>query len=229
VSSPAEVRDGLAASVGESSELDHGPLVTPPTARSSAKVKWPTGIADRISVRFGADASGNLRCPLPGHKGSAYVDSIPDQPSTELRLLCCSGRWRSLGEVRAVLSYGEDHLLSNIQNATWLRRLAYEVDAFTPADVRLRPLAPDAPEYLRRAHAGFELLIGLRWADGPRRPVAWSVRFVSAWCGLTFREAHAAIAELRQAGLIVEAGRVGRMSVYLPGTPQLHAVEGLGT
>jgi hypothetical protein len=135
----------------------------------------------------------------------------------DLRLGCCCGRWRSLGEVRAAEAYGQDGLRSNIELATWNRRLAFEAKSFVPLEVELPPLASGSEKHVQRAYAGFALLIGLRWKDGDHRPVAFSVRFCAAWCGLSHREAHLAIQELRQLGVIVEADRTGQIRLYLPG------------
>lgn len=186
-------------------------------------MSWPPRAADRLRTWFGGEP-GHLACPLPGHSGRAEIDVSPDEGG-DLRLLCCRGRSRSLGEVRAAMAYGADRLRTNIEIATWTRRLAYEAGLFAPLPVQV-PALDDADEILERARAGFELLVGLRWADGARRPVAWSVRFSAAWCGLTFREAHAAITGLREAGVIVETGRVGRCRLYLPGDRRLRLIDG---
>lgn len=188
-----------------------GPLVTP------GRVDLLAATA-ALDARWGADPdTGTFPCPLPGHTGTALLDIPPDDPHGDLRLLCCSGRWRSLGEVRAAEAYGGDSRRSNIELATWLRRLAWEVGAVTPVPMAM-PSVPDGnrPE-LARALDGFTLLVGLRWRDGQRRPVAFSVRFAAAWCGLGHRAAHLAIGALERHEVIRHVGDAGRVRLYLPG------------
>jgi hypothetical protein len=163
---------------------------------------------------------------LPGHTGRARLASgLPEDKHGDVRLLCCRSRWRSLGEVRAAIAYGyddggrpfEEGGHSNTLLATWTRRLAYEVGAFRPAAVAVPPLPPGASPAIERVWAGFRLLIGLRWADGPHRPVAFSAGFAAAWCGVARGTAHAAIRYFTESGILREAGRRGRLRFYLPG------------
>jgi hypothetical protein len=114
--------------------------------------------------------------------------------------------------------YGRDvYHPSNIEIATWARLLAYETGTFSPLDVLVPSLPDGAAEAAHRARRGFALLIGLRWADGEHRPVAFSVRFCAAWVGgMGHRQAHRALVELREHGVIYEAGRAGRTRLYLP-------------
>jgi hypothetical protein len=184
-------------------------------------------VADRIADRLGLDpATLEGRCPLPGHEGPArLVSGIPEDEQGDLRLACCQGRWRSLGEVRAAIAYVIDNGglprrkggRSNVELATWTRRLAYEVGAFKPEPVAAPPLPSGASPATRCALEGFLLLVGLRWADGPRVAVPFAVRFAAAWCGLGHGTAQHAISTLIKSGAIYEAGRHGRMPLYLPG------------
>jgi hypothetical protein len=168
-------------------------------ARAWLEERWPAG------------EYGSFNCPLPGHSGRAR---LVDQDG-DLRLGCCSGRWRSLGEVIAAEAYGTDTFRTNIEIATWTRRLAYEAGAFEPLDVPVPALSEGSSEAARRARDGFKLLIGLRWKDGPSRPVAFSVRFCSAWCQMSHARADEAVKELRRRSVIYEAGRKGRVRLYL--------------
>ena len=80
------------------------------------------------------------------------------------------------------------------------------------------PCHPHAEQRVVTARNGFLRLVGLRWATGPPRPVAYSVRFCAAWCGIGYRDARIAIAELQATGVIQRAGSVGRrITLYLPG------------
>jgi hypothetical protein len=137
----------------------------------------------------------------------------------ELRLECCRRRWRSIGEAYAAEAYGEDRRRTNIEIAVWLRRLAHELGSFKPESVAVPTLPDDASAHAHRARAGFALLIGLRWADGPRRPVAFSVRFCAAWCSLPIRAASAGINELLDRAVLWQenAGDNSRLRLYLPG------------
>lgn len=195
-----------------------GPLVTPRARRG--RVEWSEAAIETLERQLGAsEVGGRFACPIPKHSGAGLIGSAPEDPDDDPRLLCCRGRWRSLGEVRAALAYGADALRSNIELATWTRRLAFELGAFAPLAVPMADLPRGAGEAAEAARHGFELLVGLRWADGEHRPVAWSVRFAAAWCDLTHREAHTATRALIEHGVIAEAGRAGLVRLYLPGAP----------
>jgi hypothetical protein len=165
---------------------------------------------------WAADSSGAMPCPIPGHDG---VGRLVRDDAQELRLRCCRGRWRSIGEVRAARAYGEDRQRTNIEIATWLRRLAHELGVFKFEPVPLPELTADGTPQAHRAREGFALLIGLRWADGPHRPVPFSVRFCAAWCSLPIRAANEAIRELLEQGVLwhENAGEQSRLRLYLPG------------
>ena len=168
---------------------------------------------------FSDDAEQRLRrafarCPLPDHDGAAHVVRDDDG---ELRLQCCGGRLRSLGEVRAGRAYGHDRVRSNIEIAVWTRRLAWELGCFAPVDVDLMP-ADGLGRTTRKVLSGFGALCGLRWADYERRPVSYSRKFAAAWCDVIEWEAREALNALSAGGWIVPMGKVAdRTPVYLPG------------
>jgi len=199
-----------------------GPLV-PPTA---PRVDFGPQAVARLEDRWHADEHGTLSCPIPGHTGTGR---LIDQEG-DLRLGCsCEGRWRSLGEVRAAEAYGFDvYRRTNISIAIWTRRLAYEIGAFDPLDVFVPLLPESASDPARHVRNGFALLVGLRWADSERRPVPYSVNFVTAWCALPRRAARESIDALKVHKVIREAGRVRRTPLYLPGALTPEAVEQFG-
>jgi hypothetical protein len=171
----------------------------------------------RLAQRWGGTPDA-FPCPVPGHDGAASLV----QEEGALLVRCCGGRLRPLGEMRAVEAHGEDvPPIGNTLLATWVRRLAFEVGEFAPLHVVLPALPDGAPSREVAARKGFALLLGLRWADGPRGPVAFSARFAGPWCGLRVMTAHRAIGELvdlgviRKDGTIIAGGR--RTAVYLPG------------
>jgi hypothetical protein len=135
---------------------------------------------------------------------------------TDLYLACCKGSIRPLGEVRAAIAYGRDAKRSNIELATWIRRLGYEAGSFEPAALEWEALPASASAATRLAYEGFRLLLSLRWADYKRRPVPYSVRFCSAWTGLPVRAANRAIRELLGAGVIHQVEAIGWTRLYLP-------------
>lgn len=196
-----------------------GPLVTGPLVPLVGGRLQLRAIAIRVAAHFGADEKGRLQCPLPAHTGTAYLDTPEDDPAQDLRLLCnCTGRWRGFGEVRAAQAYGYDNCRrTNIEIATWVRLLAFECGAFQPVEVALPRLSADTPDWLDRVREGFALLVGLRWADGERRPVAFAVRFCAAWCGVTHYQAALAITELQRQGVIVHVDQRGLVRLYMPG------------
>jgi hypothetical protein len=115
----------------------------------------------------------------------------------------------------AAEAYGLDQLRTNIEIATWTRRLCYDAGVFKPLEVRIPELPVAASGVARHARRGFALLVGLRWRDGAHRPVAFSVRFCAAWCQMSHAMSYRAIKELRQFGVIYEAERKGRIPLYL--------------
>jgi hypothetical protein len=74
-------------------------------------------------------------------------------------------------------------------------------------EVPLRPLPEDASKELHHVRNRFARLLGLRRVDYPPRPVAFSVRFAAAWCGVSWRTAGHAIRALQKEDIIVEVGR----------------------
>lgn len=197
-------------------ERQGGPLV--PQVRShNGRVSWPPRPLEVLARALGGDDGGRFQCPLPGHHGFSSIGVPPGEPITEPRLLCCSGRWRSLGEMRATIAYGEDRPRSNIEIATWTRRLAYDLGALVPKG----PPRPGFADFsLNAAHhlEGVRVLIALRRWDAPSRPFAWSVRFAAAWCNSSNRRAHEAQRELLGAGMLKEVDSMGagrsRIALY---------------
>lgn len=208
-------------------ERRDGPLVLD----GQPRVRWTGKAIAALARTWGVGADGSLPCPLPGHVGRATI-GVPydDAGAGEPRLRCCRGRWRSLGETRAAIAYGEDKKRSNIELAVWTRRLAYEHGAFSPIAVPLPLLRPEHDSaHARRAREGFALLTGLRWADHEPRPVAWSVRFADAWCAFrSMQSAHEATRAIVESYVIVEAERRGSLRLYLPGPLPSRPVGGDG-
>jgi hypothetical protein len=196
------------------------PLVTPRVVFDAA-AEW------RLGERWGADPeTGHFRCPVPGHRGLARLGVVDEDPDRDLRLLCCRGCWRSLGEVRAAEGYGQDsRRRSQTELAAWTRRLASEVGAFQPAVVEVPRLSASAPPHVHLARDGFASLLGHRWADFPPRPVAYSVRFCVAWCGLPKNAAGNALRQLREQDVLRIVGSIGSCPLYWPGRGQLSEDE----
>jgi len=207
-------------------QVPSGPLVQEDATGRALRIEFGA-VIDKVAERLGIDpVTFEGPCPLPGHTGRARLASgLPEDRYGDVRLLCCRGRWRSLGEVRASIAHGSDDGgrpfyeggRSNIELATWTRRLAYEVGVFHPAPVAVPQLPYGASPATERAREGFRLLAGLRWADWAPRPLPYTVRFAVAWCGLSHGAAHEAIRALIREGIICEAGQRGRFSLYLPG------------
>jgi hypothetical protein len=205
-------------------QFPSAPLVQGPT---SPRVDFSAAV-DALAALLGLDPETHEGpCPLPGHRGRARLAAdIPEDDTGDVRLLCCSGRWRSLGEVYAAIAFRYDNGgrpareggRSNIEIAVWTRRLGCDVGAFWPAAVAVPPLPSGASPAIERVWAGFRLLIGIRWADGPRVPVPYSARFAAAWCGVSRGAAHAAIRFLIERGVLCEVEQRGRLPLYLPGT-----------
>jgi hypothetical protein len=228
---PAVAADAAAATFADIGPLvgPLGPLVTGGRRdQEYGRVAWTDEAVLSLERHFDADGEGYMRpCPFPGHAGAARFGIPPEDPDGDVRLLCCSGRWRSLGELRAAIAYGHDDGgrpytqggYSNILLATWGRRIGFEVGAFSPVVVDLPALQPGSPDAAYSVRAGLALLYGLRWADGPGRPVAWSVRFAAAWCEISMRDAGLGTRIVLDQGVINEVDRRGRTRLYMPGRP----------
>lgn len=170
---------------------------------------------ERLQRRWEASDDGSFNCPIPEHAGRSTLALDEDGGYV---LDCCRGRQRSLAEVRAARAYGIDRLRSNIELAIWWRRLAHELGTFEPAPVEVPDVWAGALANVRAARDGFALLLGLRRADYPDRPVPFSARFAAAWCGLSKDEANRAIRDLLARSVIVEVDRQGRIRLYEPGS-----------
>lgn len=191
-----------------------GPLVSGPLGPLvSPRVELGEEVAAYLHSLWGADDLGSFRCPLPGHRGRARLVECDG----DLRLGCCSTRWRSLGEVWAAIAYGQDAMWTNIELATWTRRLAHEAGTFEPLCITLPELPGEAPEHAHVVRLGFAELVGLRWKDYPPREVPYAVRFCAPWCGLTRREAFTGLQIVRSAGVIVQVNPGARLPLYMPG------------
>lgn len=194
---------------------ENGPLVQGPLDPlvQGGRVAIDERVVTLLRTEWPPNEHGRFPCPVPGHRGEAFLLEQDGQ----LRLGCCTGRWRSLGEVWALIAYGEDRFLTNIEIAAWTRRLAHKAGSFEAVEVTVPPLRPDAPANARRVREGFVLLLSLRWADGPRRACAYSVRFTAAWCQISHGGAAQGLRVLRAEKVIEQAGRVGLIPLYLPG------------
>lgn len=168
---------------------------------------------ERLAAIWGRGDDGYFACPIPGHEGRALLIG----ETGEAELGCCTGRRRSLAEVRAAIAYGVDGLRSNKELAAWWRRLAYELGCLDPVPVDLPPPPAGSTEAEIRVRAGFQLLVSLRRSDHPPEPVAFSVRFGAAWCGLPKNATAVAIRRLRQLDVITVAAQHGSLLLYEPG------------
>jgi hypothetical protein len=182
-------------------------------------VEFTEALLWKLAIRWGSTGSGRFVCPL--HGGEAEFGT---NDRGEPALACCKGRWRSLGEVRAVLGYGYDRRpggrpRSNKELAAWNRRLAWELGGFEPVAVSVPTPPAGSPGSVTKAAVGFALLCGLRWADWKREPVTYSMRFAVAWCGISHREAQAALKALEEVEAIRHVGNVGRCRLWEPGPP----------
>jgi Bifunctional DNA primase/polymerase, N-terminal len=113
-------------------------------------------------------------------------------------------RWLPLATVRARLA-GRQGPLAAPELVVWKLRLASEAELVEPVAFELDTDRP--PQSLEAAWDGFLELLGLRWTIEPGLPAPFSARFTAAWCGLSKREAHEAVAELARQGFLRLEGR----------------------
>jgi hypothetical protein len=122
---------------------------------NSSRVSFDEAAEQKLAAQWGGTVEG-FPCPIPDHKGRAKL--IEQQG--DLRLACsCSDRpdrWRSLGEVCAAQAYGVDDIRTNIEIATWTRRLAWELKVFEKVEVSLPELPPGLPGHVDRVRQGFK-------------------------------------------------------------------------
>jgi hypothetical protein len=194
------------------------PLAPPDHDERTPHVTHDGTVQRFLESAWGADEHGTLNpCPIVGHTGTAkLIHQVGD-----LRVACCSGRWRSLAEVWAGQAYRRDVFLQRAELAIWNRLIGYLAGTFPLLDVPV-PTPEDLKPRAVRALNGYKLLIGLRWSDGPHIPVAYSVKFASAWNKHGNGTAQRAIAELIereiiwQADCIINEGHRHDLPLYLP-------------
>jgi len=186
-------------------------------------VHWDDRAIARLEAHWGADKEGAFPCPLPGHQKHALLVGADGEPLADNApyLGCCKGRRRPLGEAYAAQCAGVDNgRLSNKLIAIWTRRLAIDVGVLEPVPVPLPPLPGKASHEATLARLGFALLVGIRRLDCEPEPVMYSIRFCSAWCHLTYRQARVAIEELVEHQVIAIVERRGNSCTYEPGLIQ---------
>lgn len=111
-------------------------------------------------------------------------------------------RYQPLPQLRASLVSGIPFRLPPRMYTEWRMRLLVEAELVAPAAVELPPVPGDAAMPIKLAHAGLLLLFRCRWALEYGRPLPYTERFASTWCGLRRRDAKVAVAALRRWGVI---------------------------
>jgi hypothetical protein len=183
---------------------------------------------------LGFDGDEDVRCPLPGHCGIAWLEPLAG-PQREL--MCdCLGRtaewgdpnvWRSvygraLSDAYHAVRTGQviertTKPLSKGERLVWSLLLAHAVGVLEPAAVALRPLPPDASEVDHRARAFFRLLAGLRLAwmrTDDALPMPFAGNLLADYLGIG-RSARAAINALREHHVIEFVGWTADGAPYL--------------
>lgn len=234
------------ALVSAEAEVDHSSLVSrretavgsgPRTREEGGGcVRWrdvgEDVIADALEMSDGL-------CPLPTHRGFAYVAPLLKLPfscdclGADIRVgpyasveLGRSWFHRPLADAYRAVWTGRvldrRSKLSNGMRAVWTLLLAERVNLIYPAPVQL----PPAPSHVVDAAALFALLAGLRVAIGSENalPMPFSVTLVQDYCRVERGAAHRQIKALIEAGVIVKVGEEPRRgghrhgaALYRPG------------
>lgn len=120
-----------------------------------------------------------------------------------------------LGEVRAMLAYGSERRISNLEAARWRERLDFEAGLRFPG-----PLAVELPEphpaAAGKAAGGMSLFVGLR---DPRffplgEPFVFAYDFAQAYCGLTGDQVRSAKEWLERHEVIYRVAKHGRAILW---------------
>jgi Bifunctional DNA primase/polymerase, N-terminal len=158
-------------------------------------------------------------CILPGHREthpSASLYREPQHGTIVYRDWHHDNRVYTLAEVYAARVTGQIRPLQSLEYAVWKLRLLIETGLLKPAQVDLPPLPPDAPPHVHTYWDGYRLLLACRWITKPGEPVTYTRQFAVRWCGLTASQAERAKQWLIEHGLLISAGKTGRIGLWLP-------------
>lgn len=193
---------------------------------------------DGVRRALGMDGRTCQPCPIPEHVGVGWLEEEGDRG---LVLRCdCHGvelrwdegktdYWHSLGDVyRAVhtaTTIAPGQRLKAGLRLVWSLLLAAEAGLLEPEPVPLPPLPPEASDLEHRIAAFYQLLAGLRVADGRELETPLSVTLVMEYCGLTDRgKTNDALQALRSSGVLVGRRAPNSYFEYLPGSSRGHGL-----
>ena len=167
-----------------------------------------------------------FRCVLPHHdhfariqftKPGKYWMYYCDGPSTGL----------GLGEVRAMVAYGEDREISPLEAARWRELLDFEVRLREPVALAV-DLPEECPDNARRVASQMRLFVGLRDVRFPLdEAFVFASDFAQAYCSLSEHEVRSGKGWLERAGVIRRVGKNGlailwRLAAQDPAAPSSH-------
>ncbi|NIM04098.1 MAG: hypothetical protein GTN65_00385 [Armatimonadetes bacterium] len=182
------------------------------------------GIPQRAIIEIG----NGFCCVLPGHDERRPSAALYRGDNGLILYACWHGRsgtgpdWYFPAEVLASQAYGKAVKLNRPELAAWTLRQLVEIGFLAPAPVPYVDLPAGATQAVSKVYEGFRLLLGCKWLHTPGAPSAFSWRFASAWCDVTYRLAGDAIKYLLGSGHLLPAGKQTRrgreLTVFLPGT-----------
>jgi hypothetical protein len=153
--------------------------------------------------------------PPPSRDFCLYADAV----SKSLSPSVSSGGLTADEVCRFAEKHGWRDPLKEVTYAVWARRYELENGWCESAVVDAAELPDDVPAFVRRYWHGFLLLVRCRWFDESYygRPVLFTLKWASAWCGLSVWQCKDARAYLTRLGVLVDSGeRFGRATLWLP-------------
>ena len=173
----------------------------------------------------------NFCCVLPGHteqhpSASLFWNDEHHRIMYSDWHLRDGSRFYTLPDLRASIASGRPRHLYGPEEAVWGLRLCAEAKLLRPRKIAAARLPPDANPDIRRAYAGFQLLLSLKYSIDD--PAAFALRFAAAWTGLNIERVGTAIRELKEAGFLIEVDKLGRIALYRVAWPRpgVHLLSG---
>jgi hypothetical protein len=128
--------------------------------------------------------------------------------------------WLSLAQVRAAIA-GRTGSLSASEHSTWKLILLVEAGLLPLVAVPATPLPIRTEAVLQHVYERFLFLLGCRWNYDYGAPAPFTREFAAALCGVSARDARAAIDQLKHLGAInvvatQPAGGAKKLRLWLP-------------
>lgn len=179
--------------------------------------------ADRVGVPRSAINGSTFSCILPGHTHCTAELWLDDHG---VFVYCCDppdpdGRaaW-ALTEAWLAARIGKTQPLSRTLLPRIKRWMLWELTFITPPKVHLAPLSQPVSEDESRTYEFINIWLRIRrLADEPGEGVPLAATVMAPLAGVSEQQFARTRRRMAREGILVEAGRVGRAKLWLPGLP----------